>query len=321
MSDFLVECEYVHVPVSFIEEHLKDANAAYVKIYLYILNLATKRKSMTYAEIATELKLIESDIINAVEYWKNAGVFKESGENIIISNGKSINKEITEEKREEKKENKKPSYDSIKVAGDIAEDASLSDMMALAQDIFGRILTTAEMESVFWFYDRLGFSHEAILLLLEYCVSKGKTSMKYIERVAVAWSEKGATSADKVCEIIKEDEQRTSYLYSLRKLLGIADRALSQNEEKYLMKWRNERQMSEEMVALAYEYCIIQTAKLSFPYMDKIIERWYKQGIHDVLAAEEDNKNFKERKTTETTTSNDNGYTDLENLTRGRFDK
>ena len=55
--------------------------------------------------------------------------------------------------------------------------------------------------------------------------------------------------------------------------------------------------------------------------MDKIIERWYKQGIHDVLAAEEDNKNFKERKTTETTTSNDNGYTDLENLTRGRFDK
>ena len=321
MSDFLVECEYVHVPVSFIEEHLKDANAAYVKIYLYILNLATKRKSMTYAEIATELKLIESDIINAVEYWKNAGVFKESGENIIISNDKSINKEITEEKREEKKENKKPSYDSIKVAGDIAEDASLSDMMALAQDIFGRILTTAEMESVFWFYDGLGFSHEAILLLLEYCVSKGKTSMKYIERVAVAWSEKGATSADKVCEIIKEDEQRTSYLYSLRKLLGIADRALSQNEEKYLMKWRNDRQMSEEMVALAYEYCIIQTAKLSFPYMDKIIERWYKQGIHDVLAAEEDNKNFKERKTTETTTSNDNGYTDLENLTRGRFDK
>ena len=87
------------------------------------------------------------------------------------------------------------------------------------------------------------------------------------------------------------------------------------------MKWRNDRQMSEEMVALAYEYRIIQTAKLSFPYMDKIIERWYKQGIHDVLAAEEDNKNFKERKTTETTTSNDNGYTDLENLTRGRFDK
>ena len=320
MSGFLVECEYVQVPVSFVEEKLIDANAAYVKVYLYILTLATKGKIMTYAEIATELKMIESDVLNAVDYWKAAGVFKESGDNIIISGG-TINKEVTGERKEEKRESKKPSYDSLKVAGKIAEDASLSDMMALAQDIFGRILTAAEMESVFWFYDGLGFSHEAILLLLEYCVSKGKTSMKYIERIAVAWSEKGATSADKVCEIIKEDEQRTSYLYSLRKLLGIADRALSQNEEKYLMKWKNDRQMSEEMVALAYEYCIIQTAKLSFPYMDKIIERWYKQGIHDVLAAEEDNKNFKERKTTDVASTNDNGYTDLENLTRGRFDK
>lgn len=321
MSEFLVECEYVQVPVSFIEEQLRDAKAAYVKVYLYILNLAAKRRGMTYAEIATELNLIESDIINAVEYWKNAGVFKEKGDNIIISGGTVKKEQTTEEKREDKKESKKPPYDSLEVAGKIAEDASLSDMMALAQDIFGRILTTAEMESVFWFYDGLGFSHEAILLLLEYCVSKGKTSMKYIEKVAVSWSEKGATSADKVCEIIKEDEQRTSYLYSLRKILGIADRALSQNEEKYLMKWKNDRHMSEEMVALAYEYCIIQTAKLSFPYMDKIIERWYKQGIHDVLTAEEDNKNFKERKTTDNISSNDSGYTDLENLTRGRFDK
>ena len=91
--------------------------------------------------------------------------------------------------------------------------------------------------------------------------------------------------------------------------------------ETYLKTWHESYNMSEDMIALAYEYCIIQTAKLSFPYMDKIIERWYKQGIHDVLAAEEDNKNFKERKTTDVASTNDNGYTDLENLTRGRFDK
>lgn len=324
MSKFLVECEYIQVPVSFIEKHLKEANGAYVKVYLYILNMAYKDEEISYCEMARELNLIESDIVNAVDYWKNAGVLKENGEDIEIKAGKdTIGKNTEREPKEEKKENKKPIYDKIKIAKQISESGELSDMMSLAQDIFARILTTAEMESIFWFYDGLKFSPEAILLLLEYCVSKGKTSMKYIEKVAVDWGGRGATEADKVCEIIKEDEQRTSYLYSLRKLLGIADRALSQNEEKYLMKWRNERGMSEEMVALAYEYCIIQTAKLSFPYMDKIIERWYKQGIHDVIAAEEDNKSFRERKNSDgiAATADNGGYNDLENLTRGRFDK
>lgn len=322
MFNFVVECEYVQVPVSFITKHLKEANGAFVKVYLYILKLAAERKNMSFADIARELNLIESDVLNAVDYWKKAGVLKEDGDSIAVLNKERKEADEPVFSREEKRGGQKPVYDSIQVAKRIADDAALSDMMRLSQDIFGRILTTTEMESVFWFYDGLKFSPEAILLLLEYCVSKGKTSMKYIEKVAVSWSEKGAVEADRVCEIIKEDEQRTGYLYSVRKVLGIADRALSQSEEKYLMKWRNDRNMSEEMIALAYEYCIIQTAKLSFPYMDKIIERWFKQGIHDVIAAEEDNKSFKERKGSDMTgNTGSSDYNDLENLTRGRFDK
>ena len=53
--------------------------------------------------------------------------------------------------------------------------------------------------------------------------------------------------------------------------------------------------MSEEMVALAYEYCILQINKLSFPYMNKIIERWKRDGIFTVEAAEADNEKFKNK--------------------------
>ena len=141
--------------------------------------------------------------------------------------------------------------------------------------------------------------------------------MKYIEKVALAWSESGAKEADSVYEIIQNEKQKNGYLYAVRKVLGIADRALSQSEEKYLMKWKNECGMSEEMVVHAYDCCITQIAKLSFPYMDKIIERWHKEGIHDVAAAESDSKSFKERKSADSTGE----YNDLENLTRGRMGK
>ncbi len=315
MYKFLVECEYLPVPVDFVKNHLKDANGAYVKVYLYILYLASGNLEMSFSDIARELNLIESDVLNAVDYWKKAGVLKEANDCIYIGRKEPEIKNIVAQ--EEKKELIKPEYDSLQVAKDIADSDALSDMMNLCQDIFGRILSSVEMESIYWFYDGLGFSPEAILLLLEYCISKGKTNMKYIEKVAISWSDKGAVEADKVCEIIKSEEEKNGYLYSLRKVMGIADRALSQSEEKYLLKWRNDMAMSEEMVALSYEYCIIQTARLSFPYMDKIIERWFKDGIHDVASAEEDNRKFKGRREQPATDKKD--YDDLENLTRGRF--
>ena len=314
MSGFIMESEYVNVSVDFIENHLKDANGAYVKVYLYILNLAVKREYMSCAEIAKELNLTESDILNAIDYWKKEGAIEEVQGNLLIKDGKKNFSGIIVE-AEEKPE--KPVYDSMQVAERVSKDAALSDMMGLSQEIFGRILTSSEMESIFWIYDELKFSPEALLLLIEYCVSKGKTNMKYIEKVAIVWSEKGAYEADSVYEIIQAEEQKNGYIYSVRKVLGILDRGLSQSEEQYLIKWKNECGMNEEMVALAYDYCMLQTAKLSFPYMDRIIERWHKEGIHDIASAEKDNKMFRERKNTDTRKPSD--YNDLENLTRGRM--
>ncbi len=315
MSGFIVENEYVHVSVDFIENYLKDANGAYVKVYLYILKLAERRENVSYAEIARELNLIESDILNAIDYWKRVGALDEVNGNIIIKTTEKANVNVRASEPEKKE--KRQVYDSMQMAEEIAKDPALTDMMALSQEIFGRILTATEMETVFWIYDGLGFSPEAILLLIEYCVSKGKANMKYIEKVALGWSEKGVREADSVYEIIQAEEQKNGYLYSVRKVIGILDRGLSQSEEQYLIKWKNECGMNEDMVALAYDCCMLQTAKLSFPYMDKIIERWHKSGIHDVKSAEEDNKIFKERKSSDARKVSD--YTDLENLTRGRM--
>ncbi len=311
MSEFIMAHKYVQIPAEFIEGVLAEANGAYVKVYLYILNLAVQGRGMSNADIAKKLSLTESDVLNAFDYWKKLGVITESGGNILIGSG-----DATVSAPAEAPSGAKPPYDSLAVSTTIQENTALSDMMQLAQEIFGRILSNTEMETLYWFYDGLAFSPEAILLLLEFCVSKGKTNIKYIEKVALSWHEQGATEADKVYEIVREDESKNGFLHSMKKIMGIADRALSQSEEQYLIRWRNEKGMSEEMVALAYEYCILQTAKLSFPYMDKIIERWFKQGIKDITSAEEDNRRFKAK--TATIKDEPTDYTDLEGLTRRR---
>ena len=48
------------------------------------------------------------------------------------------------------------------------------------------------------------FSSELILILLEYCVSKGKSDYRYIEKVAIAWHNMNITTIDDAQNYIRK---------------------------------------------------------------------------------------------------------------------
>ena len=311
MPYFSNDNKFISVPADFIHNHLPQANPTFVKVYLYLLMLASENSRAEFSEIADTLGLLESDLMLALKYWESEGVISKNGDALSFSQKTSAESEISSEPEKER-----PHHENL--ASIIEADKSLADMFSVSQEILGKTISERDMETIYWFYSDLKMPAEVILLLLEYCVSKGKNRMSYIEKVAVSWTEMGLTTAENVALYLASEEQKTGFLYSIRKIMGIADRSLSQIEEKYLTKWHDELLMSEEMIALAYEYCIIQTAKLSFPYMDKIITRWNSQGITSVIAAEEDNRKFKNKSKREGTAFSDNSYDhdDLEKLTR-----
>ena len=51
-----------------------------------------------------------------------------------------------------------------------------------------------------------------------------------------------------------------------------------------------------EMISLAYERCVDQTNKLSFPYINKILTSWQSSGIFSAEAAEKEQKPQKQDK-------------------------
>ncbi len=54
----------------------------------------------------------------------------------------------------------------------------------LAEKYLGKTLNGSDINSLLFIYDVLGFSAELIGFLLEYCVTNGHKSMRYIEKVA-----------------------------------------------------------------------------------------------------------------------------------------
>lgn len=299
MPNFKFNMDFVPVPRDFIEHIMPASNASYVMVYMYIMMLATTNKNMSTADIAKKLGLIESDVVNAIQYWNKNGILSGTGDNIIVK--KSVDEEISPET------DRKPIED---IASLIENNAALSDLCLIAQEIMGKTLKNNEIETLYWFYDQLGFSPEVITMLLEYCISMDKRSIKYIEKVAITWHENNITTIDEAQAYISRAAKKDDFTTNLRKLFGITDRNLSKTENLYLESWRDELKMSEDMVGLAYEYCIIATNKLSFPYINTILKRWAEQGITTIPEAEKDHEQFKQN----TVSSNDTAMTPTDNI-------
>ncbi len=299
MPKFSYNFDFVPVSKDFIETMMPSANPAYVTVYLYIMMLAMDSRKVETKDIAKKLGLIESDVVNAIKFWNDKGALMSAGDNVIIKHSQDevITPETTKKSPDE-------------VAALIEGDSALSDLCQISQEILGKTLASNDLQTLYWFYDQLGFSPEIIAMLLEYCVSMDKRNMKYIEKVAITWHENNVTTIDEAQAYISGAQKEDEYTSSLKQLFGISDRKLSKTESQFLKSWREELNMSADMVGLAYEYCIIATSKMSFPYINTILKRWAEQGIRTIAEAEKDHEAHKAGGTP----AQSDGLTSLNNL-------
>lgn len=298
MPKFLAKNTTVSIPVRFIQEAMPKANAAFVKVYLYGLSLACQDKELEFSYIAQQLGLLESEVIQAFEYWRQEGELLFS-DGIISYSGNLPERSQMPPAAPAPVQNTfhdpyaREKIDIDTMTRDIDADESLAAMFQIAQEILGKTITNADSETLYWFYKELGFRPEAILAILEYCVSMNKKNMPYIEKVAISLHERGIISVTDIDRFIADERTRKSYMHTLKQLFHINDRNLTNMEEEYLSTWHDSWGMSEEMIALAYEYCIMRTNKLSFPYMNGILNSWFAKNIHTIEEAEKDNTEHK----------------------------
>ena len=299
---------------------MPKANGSYVKVYLYALSLAAQGRSMTAAQIADKLSMIESDIINAFAYWERNGALKQTSSDIIFPDDSGGIPTVSLKDPDESfsfldslsaapahtavRPNistdtdaavpQKKSYVPGEISAQLCRNKPLSEMLNVTQQLLGKPLNTSDTETLYWFYDGLKLPVEVILMIVEYCVGINKLNMSFIEKIAIEWKEKNIVTIEAAEKYLEEKQQVKQYSSSLKKIMGISDRALVPKEEEFLDSWRTQYNMSEDMVALAYEYCVIQINKLSFPYMDKIIKRWHSQGIFTIADAEADHNKYRD---------------------------
>ena len=160
---------------------------------------------------------------------------------------------------------------------ELKQNEEVSQLLYIAEQYLAKTLTPIEMQKIFFFYDELHMSADLIEYLVEYCVSRGRKSMRYIETVALAWTRDGVTTV----EMARDASSRFSKdYYTILKAMGISGRNPVENEISYIDTWRKTHGFDLELIQEACSRTVLSTGQPSFQYADKILSGWKKKNVH-----------------------------------------
>lgn len=283
----------------FIDEYMTDANGEFVKIYLYLLRLMNAPEAaFSISSIADRFEHTEKDIRRALSYWERMHLLRleyDSQNNLtgvyLLDSVPSAAKDVPtdnvaatadagpeETVTEPEADDATPARKSY-TADDIlafTQSEAATELLFITERYLGRTLTSTDIDTILYFYDGLGFSTDLIEYLVEYCVSKGHTSIRYIEKVALSWAEDGITSVEQAKQASNLHSQT---YFTVMRALGITGRNLVPAETAFIDKWKNTYGFSSELISEACQRTIQATHQPSFEYTDSILTNWLKKDV------------------------------------------
>lgn len=311
MRTINIDTAYRHTPIpnSFIDGYLTRANPMYSVIYIYFYrHCHTGACSVTTAGVAESFGILETDVINCLKYWEKTGLIRLAGEGeeysiefvppepvsagkysvgftvpaasvVSIPTSTSLSEKEAEPSCLEIKPvviETRPVYTIEELELYKNESSEVARLFSATEQAFGKLHHYNDLCVIFGIYDWLRLPLDVIELLLKYCADDKKLNMRYIERVAIDWAERGITSI----EMAKEHIERCSEGYrDIMKALGRGGRAPATKERQCMDKWLDEYAMPLPVILEACDRTIMNTDKRVFAYCDKILTDWYKKGV------------------------------------------
>ncbi len=286
--------DYLKVSSQFIDKYIADADGTFVKVYLLGLRQCGENTMLTQKGIATVLDILESDVLRAWKYWESLGVVKlrqnENGE-IAVSfcDLTSPTPKPTHTKPA------KPSYSSSEINEYVDDHKEMKELLRHAEKSLGKTLSSNDQSTIFGLHDWLGLPVEVISLLISYCVSVNKRSMRSIELMAMDWSEHEIDSLKKAEQYLVVLQENNSKISGYRRAMGIYDRVLTKAEMAFLNDWAYKLGSPIELVKLAAEITAINTGAVKLPYMNTMLQEWYSKGIKSAADARAMRNEFKKQ--------------------------
>lgn len=242
------------------------------------------------ADNAAQNNFQNSVVNNATQNILKNGVVNNAAQNISTANIRMQDSVVEKLKSQttDKAASSQKEYtlDEIK---EFRKNPDISELFFIIETYLKHTLSSTDTNMVLYWLDELHFSTDLVEYLVEYCITKGHSSLRYMNKVALGWADAGIKTVDQA----KDDAAAHSQIYySVMKALGITGRNLVDSEVSLINKWVGEYGFDIELVKAACSKTISAIQKPSFEYTDSILANWRKKDVHTLKDVEVLDANF-----------------------------
>ena len=311
----------------FIDEYMKDANDAQLKVYLYVFRMLQSHTPFSMSDMADHFNHTEREVLRALKYWEKQNLMAlsfDGSKNLVgirllepvsktapapvsapasvpvisqpvpVQAAEPAPVVVSEVATPAEYVDKfaKPSY-STEQLRIFKEQENTAQLLFIAQAYVGKPLSASDMKTILYMSDVLGFSDDLIDYLIQYCVDKGKKDFRYMEKVALNWAEAGIQTPEDAEKIaLKYDKS----VYAIMKELGKTS-APTSKELEYINRWTKEFDFSNDVIFEACARTVLATDKHRFEYADGILSNWKKENVHHKSDIQKLDQSFTQKRT------------------------
>ena len=180
-----------------VVDSIKLANGKAVKVLLYILK--NKITDIDFNAVGSAVGATDEDVEDALSYWQQVGVIYEDGkkpaETIkpFFTTNSVKHAEISAERA---KERATKMLSPAEIAERLENNEELQFLFTAAESTLGRILTNTDQRTLIWLYEYYGTTPDILLMIMDFAVTQNKTTIGFIEKIAVTWHDNGITTPD-----------------------------------------------------------------------------------------------------------------------------
>ena len=285
------------VPVAVADHLLGLASHDQLKVLLYVLCHANE--PLTQEQVAKSCKVKPSAVEEALIFWQDANVLLTAP--AVPAVGLQMAAAVPQpvppqpaaplpqepapvQSAAQVQSSSRPHLMPGEIASRVQKNKVLAEMFRTAEQVARKPLNHTEQESLIWMHEYLGLPPDVILMLAAYCAQADCFSVRYMEKIAVEWQERGITTHKLAEQDINRRTEARSYTGKIMTLFQM-DRRPTAKQQEYIDGWQKSG-FSLDLIEVAYEKTRDKKGdKLSFSYLNGILRRWETAGIRTPEAA------------------------------------
>ena len=159
-----------------------------------------------------------------------------------------------------------PQYTAEDIASRMLSDEPMQTVRREAEQLYGRKLTTPEMNMLLGLRDYLGLPADVLMELIHYVFQEyraerghaGTPTMRRIEKEAYAWADQEIHTTAQAEEYLQRRQARRELAQQVLQVLQIQDRAPSRTERGYITSWLD-MGFGCDAIAEAYDRTVVAT--------------------------------------------------------------